>query len=150
MMTQILYNPSVASYVGAAFWMFLAIVVVAGIWYSHARNRETQKTLRLAIDKGVRLDAAVIETLIRRGSGDPDDYYIGGLICAAVAIGLPILGYFLELGGRLMEPKPGLAFMFEIMSGVGILVGLIAVSLLASGLLKSRREGRTGRGNPPA
>jgi len=66
--------------IGAAFWIFIASVVVAGIWYAYARNRETQKTIRLAIEKGIQLDAALIDKLVIRESGNPEGYYIGGII----------------------------------------------------------------------
>jgi hypothetical protein len=83
------------------FLVFVAIVVLAGVWLAYARNRETQKTIRLAIEKGMQLDAALIDSLVPRRSGKPEDYWIGGVISIAVGIGLPILGYFL---GRIVHP----------------------------------------------
>ena len=125
--------------IGVAFWIFLAVVVVAGIWYAFARNRETQKTIRLAIEKGMQLDPALIDKLVTRKSGKPEDYYIGGFTTIAVGIGLLILGYFV---GRI-EP----AAFFPLV-GVGMLVGLIGISLIACAILVvGRREkaGKTGK-----
>lgn len=124
--------------IGVAFWIFIASVVVAGIWYAHARNRETQKTIRLAIEKGVQLDAALLDKLVIRESGNPEDYYIGGLICLACGLGLPVLGYFI---GRI-EP---VAF-FPIV-GAGFLVGLIGISLILCGKLIDRRIKAAKNGN---
>ena len=124
--------------IGVAFWIFIASVVVAGIWYAHARNRETQKTIRLAIEKGVQLDAALLDKLVIRESGNPEDYYIGGLICLACGLGLPVLGYFI---GRI-EP---VAF-FPIV-GAGVLVGLIGISLILCGKLIDRRIKAAKNGN---
>ena len=124
--------------IGAAFWIFIASIVVAGIWYAYARNRETQKTIRLAIEKGTRLDAEMIDTLVRRESGNPEDYYIGGILCLACGVGLPILGYFI---GKIA------AEAFFPIAGAGILVGLIGISLLLCGKLIGHRRKNPGRGN---
>ena len=124
--------------IGVAFWIFVALVVGASIWYAFARHRETQKTIRLAIEKGMKLDPALIDKLVTRKSGKPEDYYIGGFVCFAVGIGLPILGYFI---GR-TEPVA-----FFPLAGSGILVGLIGISLIVAGILVGRREraGKTGK-----
>jgi hypothetical protein len=141
-MSNALFDPSRFSYgpalIGVAFWIFLAIVVLAAIWLAFARNRETQKTIRLAIEKGMQLDAALIDTLVKRKSGKPEDYQVGGIICIAVGIGLPIMGFFI---GRI-EPES-----FFPIAGAGILVGLIGVSLIVSGMLVSRREKASKTGN---
>jgi len=124
--------------IGAAFWIFIASVVVAGIWYAYARNRETQKTIRLAIEKGIQLDAALIDKLVIRESGNPEDYYIGGFICIACGIGLPILGYFI---GRIAPEA------FFPLAGAGVLVGLIGISLILCGKLIGRRIKAVKNGN---
>jgi hypothetical protein len=79
----------------------------------------------------MQLDPALIDRLVTRKSGRPEDYYIGGFICIAVGIGLPILGFFV---GR-NEPEA-----FFPLVGSGILVGLIGISLIVCSLLVSRRE----------
>ena len=124
---------------GAAFWLFIAVVVVAGILYSYARNRETQKTIRMAIEKGMELDAEMIDKLVKRESGNPEDYYIGGIICIACGIGLPISGYFV---GRI-EAKA-----FYPIVGAGVLVGLIGISLIICGKLIGRRVKNVENENP--
>ena len=55
-MSHILFN----SIVGMAFWIFLAIVVVAAIWLTNVQSKEMQKTIRHAIDKGVQVDAELV------------------------------------------------------------------------------------------
>jgi hypothetical protein len=141
-MSNALFDPSRFAYgpalIGVAFWIFVAIVVLASIWYAFARNRETQKTIRLAIEKGMQLDPALIDKLIIRKSGKPEDYYVGGFICLAVGIGLPILGFFI---GRIESEA-----FFPIV-GAGILVGLIGISLVMCGMLVGRRERASKTGN---
>ena len=130
-MPEIISDQTLSPIVGAAFWIFLAVVVVAGIWYAHARDRAIQETIRLAIDKSVQLDAELVDKLISGKSGKAEDYYIGGIITLAVGLGLPILGYFI---GRIAPLA-----VFPIV-GSGILVLFISLALLACGKLVSRRE----------
>jgi len=52
-----------------------------------------------------------------RNSGNPNDYLVGGWVCIACAMGLSIMGYFVERIG------PGSFFP---MAGAGVLVGLAA------------------------
>jgi hypothetical protein len=137
-MPGLLSDPSLIALVGVAFWIFVAVVSVAGIWFANARNREMQKTIRFAIEKGMQLDVAVVDKLATGKTGQPEDYYIGGIICVAVGIGLPILGYFI---GRI-EPEA-----FFPIAGAGVLAGLIGISLIACGLLVGRREKAGKNGN---
>ena len=51
-----------------AFWVFLTILVAVVSWISHLGRRESEKTIREAIDKGVAVDADLIDKL-RRASG---------------------------------------------------------------------------------
>ena len=124
--------------IGAAFWIFIASVVVGGMWYAHARDRETQKTIRLAIEKDIPLDETLIEKLVMRQSGNPDDYYISGIICLAICIGLPIMGYFI---GQIAREA------FFPLVGAGVLVGLIGISLIICGKFIGRREKAVKNGN---
>ena len=124
--------------IGAAFWIFIGSVVVGGMWYAHARERETQKTIRLAIEKDIPLDKVLIDELVVQKSGNPEDYYIGGIICLAVCLGLPIMGYFI---GQIASEA------FFPLVGAGILVGLIGISLILCGKLISHRKEVTRNGN---
>lgn len=124
--------------IGAAFWIFIGSVVVGGMWYAHAQERETQKTIRLAIEKDVPLDKALMDKLVVKQSGNPDDYYIGGIICLAVCLGLPVMGYFV---GKIASEA------FLPLVGAGVLVGLIGISLILCGKLIGRRDKVAGNGN---
>jgi len=125
-------DPSQFGIIGAAFWIFLACVVVAGIWYAYARKRETQRTIRMAIEKGIQLDDALVDKLVVGESGNPEDYYIGGIVCLACGIGLPVFAQFLaRIAPEAVAP----------VSGAGVLVGLIGIGLMLCGKL-IRRQGR--------
>ncbi len=124
--------------IGAAFWIFIASVVVAGMWYAQARNKATQETIRMAIEKDIPLDEAMVDKLLIRQSGNPEDYYISGIICLAVCLGLPIMGYFI---GQIASEA------FFPLAGAGVLVGLIGISLLLCGKFLERREKAAKNGN---
>ena len=117
----------------AAFWGFVAVVVVAGIWREVATRRETEMTIRLAIEKGQQLDPLLIEKMLRprKKTGSEGLLIAGGVILAA-GIGLPILGYFVSLSGEHSAFYP--------LVGVGILTGLVGIAfLILSGLVRTRR-----------
>ncbi len=124
--------------IGVAFWIFLAVIVLGAIWSAFARNREMQKTIRLAIEKGMQLDPALIDNLVARKRAMPEGLQIGGIICIAIGVGLPILGYFVAQ----IQPIA----LFPIV-GAGILVGLIGVSLVICSILVRRRENARKNGN---
>ncbi len=73
------------------FWIFIAAIVVAGIW-SDTRKREIQQeTLRRIVESGKDIDAAMLDKLIAAGRGDarPDkDLKTSGIIMLFIAPGL--------------------------------------------------------------
>ena len=124
-------NQSLIMTIGVTFWVFVLIVVIAGILYYYAKNREIQKTIRLAIEKDIQLDAVLVDKIVRGSSSKPEDYYIGGVISAVVGVGLPILGYFI---GKIAPEA------FFPIAGAGIMLGLIGISLIGCGMIISRRD----------
>ena len=132
------FDPSVIIAINIVFWSFVAIVVVAGILYAYVRDREMQKTIRFAIEKGTQIDAALMDKLLAGKSGKPEDYYLGGIICVGTGLGLPILGYFI---GRIEQEA------FFPITGAGIFVGLIGISLILCGKMIERRNKRDKSGS---
>ena len=115
-----------------AFWIFVAIVVVAALWYHTSRNREKHKTIRLAIEKGMQLDAALLYSLDKPKPAIPEHYSIGGFITIAAGIGLIIFGFFIA--------KVEAAAFYPLI-GAGILTALVGISLLlVSRWIKNRRN----------
>jgi hypothetical protein len=120
----------------AAFWGFIAVVVVAGVWREVAMRREAETTIRLAIEKGQQLDPATIDKLLSSGSnrkrGGADALMVGGGLTLATGLGLPILGYFISRGGD--------GDAFYPLLGSGLLVSLVgAAMLILSAVLRSRQ-----------
>ena len=133
--SALLADPQKLLYLAVVFWIFVAAVVWAGLWYARSRNREKQKTIRMAIEKGVKLDPALIESIDRDRPARPEDYSIGGYICTATGIGLFPLGFFL----RFVAVEA-----FYPLMGAGILVVLVGLSLL---LVARMIQSRNDRGN---
>ncbi len=127
-----LLSSSQVTVIGISFWLFIAIVVVASLAYYHARNKDIQRTIRLAIEKGVTLDAALVDKLMSQKPGNPRDYYVGGIICMATGAGLPVMGYF--IGKIAIEA-------FYPITGAGILLMIISLGLLGAGFLMKRGNG---------
>jgi hypothetical protein len=114
------------------FWIFIAAVVVGGIWSDIRRRESQQETLRRMIESGQHLDPAVIDQLLEKGDKETQgrDLRVAGLITAAAAPGLAILGLFL---GQLNEK------VIPALLGVSVLVVFVSVGLfLAARLVESR------------
>ncbi|MGI9234808.1 MAG: hypothetical protein ACR2RD_14335 [Woeseiaceae bacterium] len=114
------------------FWMFLAAVVVAGIWFDARKRESQQETLRRIVESGQRVDQTMIEKFLKAGSENnraDQDLKVGGLITLSVAPGLFLLGFFLsKLDEKLMD----------VMLGVALLVGFVGVGLYAAGIMSER------------
>ncbi len=108
-------------------FLFAGTVVFIVFYFRHARRREAEQTIRMAIEKGQVLDAGVIEKLLEppRRYG-PGRLRVGGIIVAFVGVGLAAMYFILgnEDGG-----DRGLL-------GAGALVGSIGIGLLVASLAK--------------
>lgn len=133
-----LYDPKAMMYIGIAFWMFVAIVVVAALWYYQAQGKEKQKTIRLAIEKGVELDPALVEAMVKPTPARPEDYSIGGYICVPIGVGLFIFGFFM---------KQVTIEAFYPLLGAGILTCFVGGGLLLAASMIRRRNEKIKAGN---
>jgi hypothetical protein len=61
---------------------------------------------------------------------------VGGLVLICIAIGLPIMGWFISLSGS--PHSDGAVYP---MVGVGILVGLLGLALLIAGFVVRKSKG---------
>lgn len=120
-----------ASYGALGFWLFLASVVVAGIWFDARKRESQQETLRRIVESGQKIDSAMIDKLLAAGGGSraDQDLKVAGLITVFVAPGLAIFGFFLS---KLQEE------IFDVLLGVSLLVGLIGIGLYLAGKMSER------------
>lgn len=118
---------------GAAFWGFIAVVIVANVWREVAMRREAEMTIRMAIEKGQQLDPATVDRLLRsHKGGGPDSLMVAGALTLATGVGLPVMGYFLP-------------HAFQPLLGVGIFVSLIGLTLLVVSSVVRSRRGQNGQ-----
>jgi hypothetical protein len=120
----------------AAFWLFIAIIVVAAVFNSTLRHRETQKTIRQAMERGQALDPETLDRLIRSDKPPPPSrtaVVAGGIMLLAVGGGLALIGWF----GARSNPV-----MLDQGLGAGSLVGLLGIGLIVVSLFIPRGNGR--------
>ncbi len=121
-----------AAYGAIGFWLFLAAVVVAGIWFDARKRESLQETLRRVVESGKEINPAVIDKLFGASGGSERvdrELKVAGLIVIFIAPGLAVLGWFLA---ALNEKLLG------IMLGVSVLVGFVGAGLLVAGKVSER------------
>jgi hypothetical protein len=124
---------------GLGFFIFLSICVGGGVISSMQRQRNKLELLRASIEKGLPLDPAMIDRLlpdqIKNIPPTPEQVItglrIGGIMCLAIAVGLPILGYFL----RSVD-----AIAFPALLGCGALLACISIGLFVAGQLVASKN----------
>ncbi len=125
-----------------AVFLFLAAIIVAGIWYG-IREREAQhETLRHMIKSGQPVDQALMDKLLGGSKRLDRDLKIAGLIVLFVAPGLALLGWFVSLqSAEWLLP----------MLGVSALVGCVSIGLLVASMFvkRSYREDEASASNRP-
>jgi hypothetical protein len=133
-------SPVGAAIAASSFWIFVAICGVAGIVSNTIRHRETQKTIREAIEKGQALDPQTLDRILQAGGplkGPPPRAALlfGGIMLLAIAGGLVIIGWSMSM----TDPK-------QLYHGVGVggMVGLLGAGLLVA----ARVIGRSGGDRP--
>ncbi len=93
-----------------AFWGFIAIVVVAGVWESIRKRDAMHETLRQALDKGQNLDPATIDKLTGKNDNMARDLRVGGYIMVGIAPGMVALGVALSfVASKALVPLIGVA-----------------------------------------
>ncbi|MBS0470471.1 MAG: hypothetical protein JSR60_05325 [Proteobacteria bacterium] len=117
------------------FWIFILVIVLGGIVSRIIRSHQREKTIRLAIEKGVSLDPGTLNSL-QRSASNPDDTRAGLLTGAittfSVGAGLMVMGFVLSLDGQGDALHPLMA--------VGGLLWCIALGLFVSRLAYGRRS----------
>lgn len=117
----------------AAFWGFLAAVVVSGVW-SDIRKRDAQhETMRRIVESGKPLDDAVVDKILEGDKRIDRDLKTAGLIVIFVAPGLAVLGWFL---GKISDAA------FTALLGVSALVAFVGVGLLVAAAAAKRSYDR--------
>lgn len=116
--------------VAIAFWIFVAISVVAGIVSDYKKRKLMLEPLRMAIEKGQQLDPALVERLMaptEEPGVKPISLRIAGIIVSSAGIGVGILAVFLaRIAAGAFNPVMGAALL-TLCIGIGLIVAAGAV-----------------------
>jgi hypothetical protein len=112
--------------VAIAFWVFFAVVAVAGIVADYKKRQLAVEPLRAAIERGQQLDPQLVERLMAPQAHDermnPVRLKVGGIIVVAAGIGVGILAFFLaQLVPVTLYPVLG-GGIVGVCVGVGLLI----------------------------
>ena len=95
-----MHHPAIAA-VAIAFWIFVAVVSVAGMVQDYRKRQLALEPLRIAIEHGQQLNPEIITRLLgreeRQESVNPLDLKIGGIITCASGVGVALLSFFVAL-----------------------------------------------------
>jgi len=105
-----------------AFWGFLSVAVVAGIWDS-IRKRETQhETVRRMIESGQPLNQELIDKLVSASSGGKRrldrDFKLAALYTLPGAVGMAVFGWI--MGGQYPQTEGPLLGVAAMLGCVGV------------------------------
>ena len=117
-----------AGYAVLGFWLFIGIVVAAGIWDTIRKRDAQHETLRRIIESGQQIDEELAEKVLELSSDNQDleeNLKVAATIMFFISPGLILFGWIMGL--FLAEE------LFGIMLAVGALVAVIALGLLAAG-----------------
>jgi hypothetical protein len=119
----------------AAFWLFVAAAVFAGVWQNIRKRDAQHETLRRIVESGQPFDQVFLDKLVLlMGSAEKHldrDLKLAGLILLFVAPGLAVLGIFIGQD----QPDALLPLL-----GVAVLVGLLSIGLLVTAKIIARDQ----------
>ena len=111
--------------VAIVFWIFIAVVSVAGMIQDYRKRQLALEPLRIAIEHGQQLSPEIIAKLLGRDERheelDPNLLMVGGIITCASGIGVALLSIFIAL---VFAPYHWIAL------GVGVVAVCVGVGLL--------------------
>ncbi len=125
------------------FWLFVAAMVVVGVWSGIRKRDAMHETLRRMIESGQPIDTDLANQLLSGSNEKKDveqDLKVGGWITLALAPGLAVFGWV--LGTALTEE------LTYILGGVALLVLFISAGLFlaANGVRKMNANAEVRNG----
>ncbi len=116
-----------------AFFMTICGVIWLRSWRTITSERERQQTIRLAIERGQQLDAALVEKMLAPPNPKlPANPYTVPLGFLAAGVGLAVLGLFLrQVGGD---------DAFWPVAGAGCMVAILGAGLFLAVMLQQRNQ----------
>lgn len=114
------------------FWGIAALVAISAMWTSYLGRRETERTIRKAIESGTVLDPAMIAKL-KSGGGSmaPLIFVVAGIATVCAGFGFSVLALLM----RAEAPDD-----FMAMLGVAALLVFTGAGLVAGGAWMRRQR----------
>ena len=115
------FSPTIGA---VAFWAFVAVVVAMGVFRQISRHRESQTTIRKALEANPNLDPKLLDQLMRgeQQRTSPEHLLLGGVVLIAIGIGLGVMALFIAGGDPNGYAMIGVGAI-PITMGLGLLVG---------------------------
>ena len=126
----------------AAFWIFLAAIIVAGIWRKKHSEAVRHETARLIIEKNQKIDEAQLKELLNPTPPPAPEWLVPKYRVGVGYRGLRISGtilMFIALGLVLMACWRGMMLGIHEKSVLGIATGIPLVAMLGVGLFVASR-----------
>lgn len=123
---------------GYYFWIAIVIIVIVSATRRYLVERERQRTLRTALERGQQVDPALLQNIVARPVPPHSSAGLqsGGIIMIALGFGLAVMGYCISLA----DPSDHDARLP--MLGVGLLVASMGAGMLvASRFARQRGDG---------
>ena len=123
------------------FWLFIAAIIVSGVW-DNIRKREAQhETLRRVIESGQTIDDELTDKLLSLTSGASNkdlerDLKVSGWILLPIAPGLAVFGWIMSLT---VAPV-----LLPVMLAVMALLVFISIGLLGAAHYVGRAKSQGG------
>lgn len=114
-----------------AFWGFIAIVVVAGVWSSVRAKEIKQRSIDNLIEKGDGLDPDTLKRLLRQEESSSRDLKVSAMILLFIAPGLVGIGWVLSSEASIM---------MNLMSAVAGLLAFLAIGMYLAAKIIERDE----------
>lgn len=117
------------------FWLFVAAIVVTGMWYDIRKRETQQETLRRIVESGQTVDDALLDRLLSASTGGSArlarELTVWGIVVLATAPGLALLAWFVAL-----QYPPA----FYPILGASLLVGCVGVGLVIAARFARRND----------
>jgi hypothetical protein len=111
-----------------AFWGFVAIIIVAGIWDTVRRREAQHETLRRMIESGQIVDRDLMDKLLGINKRMDQNLRISGIIVLLAAPGLAMLGWLISFQYQpILLPLLGCAALAAFV-GIGLLLAARSVA----------------------
>jgi hypothetical protein len=130
-----------AGFAALGFWLFIAAIIVAGVWDSIRKRESQHETLRRIIESGQTIDDELTDKLLSLTGGASNknldrDLKVSGLILLAIAPGLAVFGWIMSLT---LAPE-----LLPVMLAVMALLVFVSIGLLGAAHYVRRADSQSG------